>query len=54
MDGGGWLWMFIALGLIALGVAIASNIRPWRDGRRDSLKKARSDAKTRRNYREGG
>ena len=54
MEGGGWLWIFIALGVIALGIALASGTQLWRQRRKDPVSKARTEAATRRNYREGG
>ena len=53
MEGGGWLWILVALGLIGLGVALAANIQFWRHRRKGPVTKARTDAATRRNYREG-
>ena len=54
MEGGGWLWVVMALGVIALGVALAFATQRSRHRRNDALTKARTDAATRRNYRQGG
>lgn len=54
MEGGGWLWILVALGVIALGIALASGAQLWRHRRKDPVTKARTDAVTHRNYREGG
>jgi uncharacterized iron-regulated membrane protein len=54
MEGGGWLWLLIAFGMFALGIALASGIQLWRHRRRDPVTEARTEAATRRNYREGG
>jgi hypothetical protein len=52
MEGGGWLWILVALGVIAFGLALASGTQFWRHRRKDPVTKARTDAATRRNYRE--
>lgn len=54
MEGGGWLWILVALGVIALGIALASGTQLWRHRRKDPVMKAHTDAVTHRNYREGG
>jgi uncharacterized iron-regulated membrane protein len=54
MEGGGWLWLLVAVGLIALAAGIASGTQMWRHRRKDPRAKAETAAATRRNYREGG
>lgn len=54
MEDGGWLWILIALGLVLLGVAIASGESVWRYRRRNRFTQARADAATQENYRKGG
>jgi hypothetical protein len=51
MEGGGWLWLLVALGMIALAVAFAYVIKQRRSAR--STRERREQA-TRENYRQGG
>ena len=42
MEGGGWLSVMMALGVIALVMALALAAQRWRYRRKESLTKARS------------
>jgi hypothetical protein len=54
MEGGGWLWLFVALGMVLLGVAIFYSSAMWRRRSKDPTVEGLRDAKTRENYRRGG
>jgi hypothetical protein len=51
-EGGGWLWLLIAFGLVALGAAMAYASYVWRSERRRAREEQK--AATRENYRRGG
>ena len=54
MEGGGWLWLFVALGMVLLGIAIGYATAMWRHRPQDPTVKGLRDAKTREIYRKGG
>jgi hypothetical protein len=54
MHGGGALLLLIALGIVALGIAMAYASYMWRSARKDRRTRNKIDAATRENYRRGG
>jgi hypothetical protein len=54
MEGSGWLWLFVAAGMVLLGVALFYASAIWRRRPRDPAVEGLRDAKTRENYRRGG
>ena len=54
MEGGGWLWLVVALGTVVLGIAIAVGTQLWRKRRKNRVTEAVREATTRENYRRGG
>jgi hypothetical protein len=53
-EGGGWLWLLIAFGLVALGAAMAYASYVWRSERVKRRAREEQKAATRENYRRGG
>lgn len=51
MEGGGWLWLLVALGTIALAAALVYVINQRRSARST---RERREQTTRENYRQGG
>jgi hypothetical protein len=54
MEGGGWLWLLIALGMVLLGAAIGYASAQSRHRPTDPTVEGLRDAKTREIYRKGG
>jgi flagellar basal body-associated protein FliL len=53
MHGGGALWLLLmALGIVALGVAMAYASYMWRSARKDRRTRSKIDAAPRENYRQ--
>jgi hypothetical protein len=53
-DGGGWLWLLVALGIVALGAGMIYGSIQWRSARRDRREREHREQTTRENYRRGG
>ena len=47
MEGGGWLWILVAIGTVALGAVIAVASNRWRVSRRNRSERARMEDATR-------
>jgi hypothetical protein len=54
MEGSGWLWLLVAIGIVALGVAMAYATNKWRKARMNSSERERTEQATRENYRRDG
>jgi HAMP domain-containing protein len=54
VEGGGWLWILVAIGTVALGAVIAIASNRWRASRLNRSERAGMEDATRENYREGG
>jgi hypothetical protein len=52
MEGGGWLWLFVAAGIFVLGAGIAYGTNLWRKRRMDSATLRAQTEATKANYRE--
>lgn len=53
-EGGSWLWLLIAFGLVVLGAAMAYASYVWRSERMNRRAREEQKAATRENYRRGG
>ena len=53
-EDGGWLWLLVAFGLVALGAAMAYASYMWRSARMNRQTRENQKASTRENYRRGG
>ncbi len=54
MEGAGWLWLLIGLGIGALGVSMMSAIHMWHSARKDRRARDKREAVTRENYHRSG
>jgi uncharacterized membrane protein len=53
-EAGGWLWVLMGIGVIALGAGIAWNVVVWRQRRLSYAEKREQAEVTKENYRQGG
>jgi hypothetical protein len=54
MEGGGWLWLLMGLGIVLLGATIGYAAAQSRRRPKDPTVEGMRDAKTREIYRKGG